>query len=167
MIAQEFALSYPGRVEKLALCSTNCGASKSFLATPEVQMKLFGAPTKTLEDRVKDVISIIFTPDFIESNPGYIKQMTERIMKTPITPEAYTRQFNALRTWDSHSRLPEITARTLVMHGKKDILIPPENAEIVADRIPKAKLVYVEKSGHALFQETGSVNTLLEFLALS
>ena len=68
--------------------------------------------------------------------------------------------------FDTYQRLPKIKAATLVMHGKKDILVPPENAKIIADKIPGAKLVYFENSGHALFsQEPEKVNkTLLEFL---
>jgi pimeloyl-ACP methyl ester carboxylesterase len=68
--------------------------------------------------------------------------------------------------FDTYQRLPKIKAATLVMHGKKDILVPPENGKIIADKIPGAKLAYFENSGHALFsQEPEKVNkTLLEFL---
>ena len=52
------------------------------------------------------------------------------------------------------------------MTFKKDILAPPENAKIISDKIPGAKLVYFENSAHALFlQEPEKVNKmLLEFL---
>lgn len=48
------------------------------------------------------------------------------------------------------------------MHGKKDVLIPPENARIIADKIPGARLVHFENTGHALFTaETAAVLKVL------
>jgi len=68
--------------------------------------------------------------------------------------------------FDTYQRLPKIKTPTLLMHGKKDILLPPENAKIIADRIPGAKLALFDNSAHALFsQEPEKVNkTLLDFL---
>jgi pimeloyl-ACP methyl ester carboxylesterase len=167
MIAQEFALTYPQRVEKLVLCSTNCGASKSVPPAPKILNLLMGGASGTSEDIIKNTIPILFTEDFIKSNPDIMKVVTERLMKAPIAPDAFTRQVKAIMAWDTYARLPKIKAPTLVMHGKKDILVPPENAKILADRIPGAKLAYFEKSAHALFsQETDKVvDTLLKFLA--
>jgi pimeloyl-ACP methyl ester carboxylesterase len=167
MIAQEFALTYPQRVEKLVLCSTNCGASKSVPPAPKILNLLMGGASGTSEDIIKNTIPILFTEDFIKSNPDIMKVVTERLMKAPIAPDAFTRQVKAIMVWDTYARLPKIKAPTLVMHGKKDILVPPENAKILADRIPGAKLAYLEKSAHALFsQETDKVvDTLLKFLA--
>jgi pimeloyl-ACP methyl ester carboxylesterase len=69
-------------------------------------------------------------------------------------------------TWDVYDRLPKIKMPTLVIAGKKDILIPPQNGKIIADRIPGSKLVYFEKSAHAIFEETDKmITTLLQFLA--
>jgi pimeloyl-ACP methyl ester carboxylesterase len=167
MIAQEFALTYPQRVEKLVLCSTSCGGTKSVPPGPKVLSLLMGGAAKTPEDIVKNTIPVLFTEDFIKSNPAFIKVVTERLMKAPIGLDAYTRQVKAIMAWDTYARLPKIKAPTLVMHGKKDILIPPENAKILAERIPGAKVAYFEKSAHALFsQETDKViSTLLQFLA--
>lgn len=167
MIAQEFALAYPERVEKLVLCSTNCGASQSVPPAPSILNFLSGWAAETLDDRMKNIVPILFTDDFIKSNPYYMKLVTEQIMKAPITPDAFMRQAKAIMAWDSYARLPNIRVPTLVMHGEKDVLIPPENAKILADKILGAKLTYFEKSAHALFsQETAEVvNTLLKFLA--
>ncbi len=167
MIAQEFALTYPQRVEKLILCSTNCGASKSVQPAPKILNLLMSGASGTPEEIVKNTIPILFTEDFVKGSPDYMKRVTEQLMKAPITQDAFTRQVKAIMAWDTYTQLPKIKAPTLVMHGKKDILIPPENAKILADRIPGAKLAYFEKSAHALFsQETDKVvNTMLKFLA--
>jgi pimeloyl-ACP methyl ester carboxylesterase len=168
MIAQEFALSHPDKVEKLVLCSTFCGGSNSVQASPQVLGLLMSPRPEgmTDEDVVKHMIPILFTEDFVKSDPSYISDFTQQLLKAPTPDDAYRRQLGASLNFGIYERLPEIKAVTMVMHGKKDILMPPENAKIIADKIPGAKLVYFENSAHALFsQEPEKVNkALLEFL---
>lgn len=52
---------------------------------------------------------------------------------------------------NTYDRLPEIEASTLVMTGTDDMLIPPENSRILAERIPGAKLVEYEGKGHGFW----------------
>jgi pimeloyl-ACP methyl ester carboxylesterase len=166
MIAQEFALTYPQRVGKLILWGANCVGSKAVLPAPKISGLMGVASFRTPEGIAENLFQILFTEDFVKGNPGVMKGFTERVMKAPITQDAYMRQAKAIAMWDSYARLPKINAPTLVMHGKKDVANPPENAKILADRIPGAKLVYFEKSAHALAEEFDKVvNTLFEFLA--
>jgi len=68
--------------------------------------------------------------------------------------------------FDTYKRLSQIKVPTLVLHGKQDILIPPENGSILAKAIPNAKLVYFENSAHGLIEEMEKViSVLLDFLA--
>ncbi|MFO7794985.1 MAG: alpha/beta hydrolase [Promethearchaeia archaeon] len=167
MIAQELVLNYPERVNKLVLASTNCGNPKSILPSKRVLADL----TKDREGRsekeiIEDFIDLLYTDKFIEENPDYIENAKRRMMKAPIKPEAYQRQIKAILTFNSGRRLKNIKAPTLVIHGKDDILLPPKNAEIIADAIPNAKLEYFEKSGHTLFshQPEKVGQTVLNFL---
>jgi len=51
------------------------------------------------------------------------------------------------------------------LHGRKDVLIPPENGSILAEAIPNAKLIYSEKSAHMLVEEMNEViNSPTDFL---
>ena len=52
------------------------------------------------------------------------------------------------------------------MQGKKDLVVPPENSEILANLIPGAKLVLFDNNAHMIFTEEPekTVETLLEFL---
>ncbi|NIO06808.1 MAG: alpha/beta fold hydrolase [Deltaproteobacteria bacterium] len=47
--------------------------------------------------------------------------------------------------------LEKIAAPTLVLHGGGDRLIPLYHARLIANKIPKAKLVAVKKGGHLFF----------------
>lgn len=152
MIAQELVLEYPERVDKLILASTNCGNPKSILPSKKVLAEL----TKDRKGRsdidiIKDFIELLYTDEFIEQNPDFIEKTKIRMLRAPIKPEAYKRQINAILTFNTGRRLKDIEAPTLVIHGKEDILLPPKNAEIIANAIPNAELQYFENSGHALF----------------
>jgi proline iminopeptidase len=53
-----------------------------------------------------------------------------------------------LKRWTVMDRLSEIQVSTLVLAGRHDFLFPPEHQAILADRLPNAKLVFVERAGH-------------------
>ena len=169
MIAQELALNYPEKVEKLVLCSTNCGGAKSVLASQEVLGTLTtDRSTLSPEEIIRMTIPILFTEDFIKKNPDLIELSIQQILRAPISNEAFTRQLNAIMEFDTYDRLPQIRASTLILHGKRDILVPPENGSILAETIPNAKLVYFENSAHGLVEEMEKViHVLLNFLTES
>ena len=50
-------------------------------------------------------------------------------------------------------RLHRITAKTLIVWGKEDVLIPPVYGDAVKKAISKSKLVKVGQAGHAVGQE--------------
>ena len=60
----------------------------------------------------------------------------------------YQAQLYGLMGWSAYARLPEIKCPTLVLHGKEDQLIPPENGRLLAERIPGAELVEMNDASH-------------------
>lgn len=50
---------------------------------------------------------------------------------------------------DITDRLPEIHKPTLILHGDADVAIPMERAEVMASKLPDARLVVVPGAGHA------------------
>ena len=169
MIAQELALNYSEKVEKLVLCSTNCGGTKSVLASAEV-MRLLMADGSALspEDIIRMTMPLLLTEDFIKGNPDFVELAVQQMLRAPISNEAFMRQLNAIMNFDSYGRLSQIRAPTLILHGKHDIIVPPENGSILAKAIPNAKLVYFENSAHGLTEEMEKVvSVILDFLAKS
>jgi len=53
------------------------------------------------------------------------------------------------------------------MHGETDRLVPPQNAKIIADAIPGARLVMLPHASHIMFtdQFAPARDALLDFLA--
>jgi pimeloyl-ACP methyl ester carboxylesterase len=166
MIAQELVLNYPEKVEKLVLCSTYCGGTKSVLPSPEV-LEILAADRSTLspEEIARMSILLFFADDFIKKNPNVIERAIQQVLKAPISNEAFTRQLNAIMEFDTYDRLSRIKVPTLILHGKRDVLVPPENGSILAEAIPNAEVVYLKNSAHGLVEETEKViPVLLNFL---
>jgi len=169
MIAQELALNHPEMVEKLVLCSTFCGGKRAVQPSGETLNTLVrGGATPSEEEAARLTLSLCLTKEFMDKDPDYVKSMTQRILKAPISPEAFQRQLGAVMSFSTFDRLSGIKAPTLVLHGKQDILVPPENGSILAKAIPNAKLVLLEKSAHALAEDTEeATNAITEFLPKS
>ena len=166
MIAQELILNYPEKVEKLVLGCSNCGGSKSLLPSEDI-IKLMRSMMKLPpKERLQELMSLFYTEDFIKNNPEFIKSFIQRIIIAPITADAYQRQLTAVLGHNSYRRLKKIQAPTLIIHGKKDVLSPVENAEILAEKILGAKLLLLNNAAHHFDQpDTDKViSSILEFL---
>jgi pimeloyl-ACP methyl ester carboxylesterase len=167
MIAQELVLNYPDKVEKLVLCSTYCGGVKSILPSPEV-LEILAADRSMLspEEMARMTIPLFFADDFIRKNPNVVERAIQRVLKAPISNEAFRRQLNAIGEFDTYDRLSQIRVPTLILHGRKDVLVPPENGSILAEAILNADVVYLRNSAHGLIEEIEKVlPVLLNFLA--
>ena len=64
--------------------------------------------------------------------------------------------------WEAYSRIAQIIAPTLVIHGETDRLIPAANAKLIAERIPGAKLVLIPHASH-IFEPTSLLQLTRRF----
>jgi len=166
MIAQELILNYPEKVEKLVLCSTFCGGPKAVQPSQEALAPLADRGGLSQEEIARLTIPLLFTEDFIKKNPDLVELTVQQILKAPISTEAFMQQANAIAEFNTYDRLSQIRTPTLILHGKQDILVPPENGSILAKAIPNAKLVYFKNSAHGLTEEMEKmIPILLDFLA--
>jgi pimeloyl-ACP methyl ester carboxylesterase len=152
MIAQEIALNFPEKLRKLILCSTYCGGSKSVQPSPEV-VKILSKPRsgRPIEEIVDETVPLLYTSDFISNNPGKINEAKENMKEYPISEETYQKQGKAIFSHNTCRKLKEMKVPTLILHGQKDVLIPPKNGEILHNYIPNSELTMFENTGHALF----------------
>ncbi|MFX0046682.1 MAG: alpha/beta fold hydrolase [Candidatus Hermodarchaeota archaeon] len=153
-IAQELTLNYPEKVEKLILCGTSCGGSKSTPPSAET-MKILMRDRNVItpEGAIREWIPILFSQDFITNHPDYIEYLIQRSLIAPIPPLNYRLQTKAVFSYNAGRKLKEIKTSTLILHGRKDIMLPSENAETISKLIPNAKLHIFDESGHLLFSE--------------
>lgn len=65
----------------------------------------------------------------------------------------FTPNSAAIGTFDAGQWSGLINAPTLIVAGSEDILVPPENAQLLARKIPGAEVVVIPGAGHALHAE--------------
>ncbi len=152
-IAQELALNYT-RVNKLVLCSTSCGGNKAILASPEV-LEILGKTRKGRdpEEVAKENLKLFYSIEFMENYPKLINFAIQNMVKAPLDSDSYLRQTKAIELFDTCNRLKNIKIPTLILHGMKDILVPTQNANILANLIPNSQVKIISKSAHAPFVE--------------
>jgi pimeloyl-ACP methyl ester carboxylesterase len=81
-------------------------------------------------------------------------------------PEAYKAQLQGIYEWEAFSRLPQIAAPTLVIHGKTDQLVPVGNADLIASRIDGSQVAKIPYASHIFTtdQPEASLKAILDFL---
>ncbi|NVM16832.1 MAG: alpha/beta hydrolase [Candidatus Lokiarchaeota archaeon] len=165
-IAQELTLNY-SRVNKLILCSTSCGGDKSILASPEV-LDILGKPRKGRdpEEVAKENLKIFYSIEFLEKYPKLIDLAIQNMIKAPLDPDSYFRQTKAIELFNTCNMLKNLKISTLILHGMKDVLVPPQNANILANLIPNSQVKIFTKSAHAPFVEEPDLvlKAIFEFL---
>jgi pimeloyl-ACP methyl ester carboxylesterase len=92
-----------------------------------------------------------YSATYVEAHPALVRE--DRSFEGPRNRAGERRQWEALRAWDAFDRLGEVSAPVLVLHGSEDRLIDPDNARLIAERIPHAELVLIEGAGHAYHLE--------------
>lgn len=145
MIAQEFAIRYPDRVEKLILGCTACGGKESVPAAKKVRDVLMARAGMTAEEGVEAMVPFIYDA----STPRATIEEDLAIRRTVFPSAAgYLGQLQAIVAWSCFDRLNTIQAKTLVIHGETDELVPPENGRIIAGKIAGCELVMIPHASH-------------------
>jgi 3-oxoadipate enol-lactonase len=164
MIAQEFALQYPQRVLSLILGCTAAGGPTAVRAEPDAIQMLMTRGKMSAEEAAEAAVPFIYdrtTPrEWIEED------LAVRRPWFP-SPEGYAAQLQGILAWEAYSRLGQIVAPTLVIHGESDLLVPPGNANLIAERIPGAKVVMIPRASHLFLtdQPEAAQRAILDFLA--
>ena len=163
MIAQEFALQYPQRVRRLILGCTAAGGPKAVRAEPEVNKVLMARGTMTVEEGIQAGVPYIY--DKATPRARIEEDLAIRRVTYP-KPEAYTAQLQGVLAWESHSRLGQIRAPTLVIHGETDRLVPPGNGQLIAQSIRGSKLALLPHASHIYMtdQPEAACQAVMDFL---
>jgi 3-oxoadipate enol-lactonase len=150
MVAQELAIGFPERVERLVLACTTPGGER---AVP------FPEPTRRLLEQAQSLDPLVALRRFVENAlaPGAPAALIEEIyalrLANPPDPVGWQGQAAAAAAFDGWERLPEIEAPTLVLHGDRDQVVDPGNAALLAKRVPGARVEIFDGCGHLFFWE--------------
>ena len=158
MVAQEVAINYPQRVNKLVLASTTPGGGEVLDAHPELRAALGlvkNGPSQ-IDARTVNVGRLTGILNSLGFNGTFYRLVVARMatayMKS-VAAEGFVAQFEAALGHNALDRLYLIQAPTLVIAGAADRLVSPRSSEVLAGRIPGARLVMVAGGSHTLVAE--------------
>jgi len=151
-IAQELVLRHPGVVNKLVLYAGDCGGTQAIKPQPSVVQTLVDA-SGTLTERGERLLPLLFPAPWLakKSNQAYLKRTLGASPQERVPSDNVMKQGLAIAGWGgSYDRLPTITSPTLVVTGTDDVIIPPGNTAIIANRVPGAWTSYLRGGGHGV-----------------
>lgn len=164
-IAQRLALRWPERVNRLILVGTTASTSKR-------NASLLKGWCEALEyaDRQewwRTLFAWILSRGFF-SRPDDVAQAVRLAMDYPFATgdEDFKAQAEAIAAFDNREGAASITAKTLVLCGREDIFIPPDESERLHRLIPGSLLSVLPGAAHSLHLENpeGFCRSVLEFL---
>lgn len=149
MIAQEFTLRYPQRVKTLTLGCTNCGGPNNILPKdPDVLNMLGNINAVEVQEAALAMTKVAVTRWFMQRHMDVLLELNQLSAQHPTPKHGMVQQMQAILGHDTYERLPQIKVPTLVITGKEDGLVPPENSVTLAQRIPNADLVLLSNASH-------------------
>jgi 3-oxoadipate enol-lactonase len=169
MVAQEFAVTFPQRVERLALACTSAGGDGGSSYPLQELLDLPPGQRAAAEQKLADSR---WDQQWVEAHPGD-QAIAERLtaaaqaQQDPGAEAAFTAQLQAREGHDVWDRLGAITCPTLVGYGEYDGIAPAQNSVNLASRIRGAEL-HGYQGGHGfLLQDPGALPAFIAFLQAS
>lgn len=143
-VAQAVAARAPERVACAFLCDTWTRPNPDAIAyIGDFADSLAADYDQALDEH----FGVFLHQDLYAADPDACARM--RTLQRGMPAEGYVRQLRALtRDYATEDLLAGIQADTLVIRGRQDRVINPEESVILANRIPRASLALIEGSGH-------------------
>lgn len=152
-IAQHLALKAPERVRSLMLVST--------WATMNEWTRRLEALGREILDKlgrealIKSSMLFLFTPKTVIDNPKLVEQIEQMAIGMQGSADSFVNQSAGVVLHETLDRCGEISAPTFVLVGRRDILVPPELSEQIANAIPGSTFKMID-GGHAFTFENAA-----------
>ena len=170
MVAQEFAVTWPHRVVRLALlCTSSGGAGGS--SFPLHTMAALPPGERRRQSRLN--LDTRFTSEWLAQHPDTLR-MVEGIeaANDAATLDKSAEQLRGERVQlmarshhDVFDRLPRITCPTLIACGRYDGIAPLANSEAIHAQIATSRIEHYEGGHLFMYQDRRAWSDIVEFLA--
>jgi pimeloyl-ACP methyl ester carboxylesterase len=158
MIAQELSLLEPARVCSLTLIATHAGGPLGIAPEPRGFFAFVRSFVGPRAGRIRALQEVLYPAEFLETVDK--AQLAAR-MKLQVGDRARPRtvlgQLFAVVRHDTRSRLHGLRTPTLILRPDKDILVRPSHSDLLAARIPNARLERVSDAGHGITFQSASL----------
>ena len=150
MIAQQLALAHRDRVRSLVLSATTPGG---MLSQPPWRLLLATAmrPIAGWQRTTAIVVPALYAEHTRKAAPERVKADVHIRLENATDPKTTLAQMAAIARHDTRERLYELAGLPVtVVHGDKDLLVPPSHGRALAEGIPGARFVLLEGAAHIL-----------------
>lgn len=164
-IAQEFALKYPTRLEKLILLATAPNID-GFGRTVIKNWVNIRRSNMSREQQARYAAQFLYSPGLLDDDSRFERSI-QNSLSNPYAQQdhAFIRQAQAVLGFDVRDRLGNIKAPTLIAVGKDDILVPARNSERLQALIPGSTLKVLDGAHLGPMEYPNEYNAaFLEFL---
>ncbi|HKA46316.1 MAG TPA: 3-oxoadipate enol-lactonase [Burkholderiales bacterium] len=163
MIAQAFALKYPGVFQSMVLADTTS-------RRPPDAAQMWGDRIKTAQEKgmaalVESTLARWFTEPYRKARADVMERIGKDIRATPVA--GFVGCCHAISKVDYLDRLKEINCPALVLVGEDDHGTPPEAARTIQQNLPGSELKIIPSAAHLsnIEQEQVFNDTMTAFLS--
>jgi pimeloyl-ACP methyl ester carboxylesterase len=165
-VALEYALRYPARLSHLVLLDTGGDSRWQQQNAADLLARRGYSPKKAElvrrwhngEFTAREYFPIALRVGGVYCHGSFLRLFARDLIRgqwrQKLRPEAMIFAGRQLwKGWTVMDRLDEISAPTLVIAGRDDVIFPPEHQGQLAAGIPNARLQIVERAGHEPYSE--------------
>ena len=162
MIAQVFASKFPKKVNKLILactCSTRDKISKEIISISKKIVNNVG-----LKEIWFNALLLGYSRDYVERN--FMNYKKAKVSNNQNEIEGYLNQCKAIESLNNTNYLKKIKAKTLIIFGKNDLIVPPKKSMSMAKYIKSSEVIGFP-GGHGFWKEYQDIvnKEVIDFLA--
>ncbi len=166
MVAQEFAVTWPHKVERLVLMCTSAGGP---LGSSYPLHTLADLDADERASRSMQLMDSRFNAEWLAAHPSDRALVTDAARRAALPKSAEQvrgerEQLLARSFHDVSDRLSRIYSPTLVACGRFDGIAPPENSARIAETIPHAQLKTYEGGHMFMVQDHAAFPDMFAFL---
>lgn len=168
MVAQEIAIDYPEKVERLVLNASSSGG-KGNASFPLHEYSHL--PLEQFVELIISTVDIRQDEAWRRDNPEKYKERVEYWTRhfaigdeDPMKAVGRRRQLEARVGHDTYDRLQNLGMPVLICGGTYDGIAPPINLRNIHERIPGSRLEFFEGGHGFLYQDPRAYEVIIEFL---
>jgi len=152
-VAQEFALKFPERLNKLVLVCTTAGGTNHVRPSIEVLRSFAPDASLTRGEHIRRFLRPAFSEEFNVDRADEVERVCRMREESDVSETTYFDQLETAFNFDLENKIRSIKAETLVLTGDKDLIVPMQNSVNLSNSIPNAVLKIVKNGSHLFFIE--------------
>jgi pimeloyl-ACP methyl ester carboxylesterase/DNA-binding CsgD family transcriptional regulator len=147
-VALAYAAQNPDRVERIV--AYGGWASGRFLIADAERREAYSAVMRAGWAEPNPAFRRLFTMMFVpEASPAEMAWYDDLQLRSA-SPDTAVNLYLALGETDATELLPHVTAPTLVLHARDDLVVPFEEGRRIAAAVPSARLIPLDSRNHIL-----------------